>query len=432
MSLAATATCSTDCNTEVDPTSGATDDDSDTDKNGLPSLQAPEEEPTHQRTASISAAFGTIGFLIAILAVLIAVGRRRTRKVKNAENAEASTDASGQPSSTIHRNNLPRHSTISVDVFYTATKEHTIRDASNDPVALEREREEMRSAWNHRWEERAAAASSRWGRNDGTSKNDNRRSTRHGSRSRRSQFWRRHHSIHMDRRNSSSPVQPSPLSQAAFPTDSTAVPVISNIASKIDSDKCPRVLSAPNLSTRQQPISMPPVPPPDHLPSAHTSMELPRTSVSSSDHSYSTTSTTSFVYRVLSGYEPNLQDEMMVKTGDLVIVHDIWEDGWCRGTLVDERGELLGDAGVFPLVCLRKWESEISDGGKRITRRRLEDIVGRGAKQEVDGGMTWDAESATSDMTIYKSSERTYSLTPLDFEGQEKKLGMVKAQSTET
>ncbi|KAI8908763.1 hypothetical protein DFJ77DRAFT_473233 [Powellomyces hirtus] len=64
-------------------------------------------------------------------------------------------------------------------------------------------------------------------------------------------------------------------------------------------------------------------------------------------------------HRVLSSHFPQRDDEVAVHPGDAVIVWRVWEDGWCKGTVVRGGGkhnDHHATEGIFPVRCVRNAE----------------------------------------------------------------------------
>jgi len=94
----------------------------------------------------------------------------------------------------------------------------------------------------------------------------------------------------------------------------------------------------------------------------HTRLEdyiLPKLSVSrlsgfSLTASSTSTSSSLYTYQVLSPHVPRWQDELELSVGDVVVVTEIYEDGYCLGS----KG---GASGIFPLNCTRVTSEEQDD-----------------------------------------------------------------------
>jgi hypothetical protein len=49
---------------------------------------------------------------------------------------------------------------------------------------------------------------------------------------------------------------------------------------------------------------------------------------------------------------PQYNDELELSEGDVVVIQEIYEDGYCLGYCLDGN-ERRGNAGIFPLNCTR-------------------------------------------------------------------------------
>ena len=369
-------------------------------------LTAREKAGLSHSVASATAAIATLCLFVAMLATFVI--RQRVGRTANSQ--------SDDPNWATENDRLGNASTslggLLGDIArpeIAAESLHAIVEVSPTGIThlgpgcaeLEREREEMRAVWNEREKQRAQNAAFGVRSGGGTGSIAKRFSMGRGAdrtlHLEKVSFWQR-------RRKGDRMTfvgHSSPLSQSLIPDIPIPAPVIARFSARCSSDSVDQSRASldlcadcitPSLNThstaRIAPIS------------SQQSLELEPKAKAPSTISTSTASTSSHVYRVLSPHVPEMSDEIPLKAGDSVVISHVWEDGWCRGSRVDEEGELLGVTGVFPMFCLRKQVDGVRTGDIDLVTLQ---------HQHSSRSSQCDRVSIMSELTIDKSLDRTCS-----------------------
>jgi hypothetical protein len=58
---------------------------------------------------------------------------------------------------------------------------------------------------------------------------------------------------------------------------------------------------------------------------------------------------TDILYEVIEPWLPERFDELALTPGDVVLIKNVYEDGWCEGHLIGKDQEI----GAFPMACVK-------------------------------------------------------------------------------